>query len=605
MTQAILFLLAALVFVPLAMRLGLGSVLGYLMAGIAIGPQVLGLVSNPEAIVHVSELGVVLMLFVIGLELEPKRLWSMRAAVFGGGSLQMLACAAALMPVGLLMDWSWQAALVASLAMALSSTAIAVAIMQERKLMTQPVGRSGFSMLLYQDIAAIPLLALAAALGTAHVAASESAAPHGQSWWVQLAAIGGVVVVGRYVAYPLMRFVARMQVRELFTAVSLLLVLGVAALMEEVGLSMGLGAFLAGVLLASSEYRHALETDILPFKGLLLGLFFIGVGMGMDLQLLASMPVQVLLGLLLVVGLKALALWVLSRWVGLRGLEQRQLAVLLSQVGEFAFVVLAAAKTSAVLPEAQANLLGLIAALSMATTPLLMMALDRWGTPAADNRQADTMEDEHPAVLLAGFGRYGQTVARMLSASGVRTTVIDHDPDTVDAARRFGFKVYFGDATQADLLHAAGIAHAKTVVVAIDDAEQSNHLVHLLQQYFGHVKIVARARDALHAMELHERQVHHVQREVFESSLTSARATLETLGFDRFHAKQMADLFRRSSNSFVQTSIAHRNDEKSLIQQVRQQRSQFEQEMQSDLERQAHHSSATGWHVPNQESAKP
>ena len=605
MTQAILFLLAALVFVPLAMRLGLGSVLGYLMAGIAIGPQVLGLVSNPEAIVHVSELGVVLMLFVIGLELEPKRLWSMRAAVFGGGSLQMLACAAALMPVGLLMGWSWQAALVASLAMALSSTAIAVAIMQERKLMTQPVGRSGFSMLLYQDIAAIPLLALAAALGTAHVAAPEATAPHGQSWWVQLAAIGGVVVVGRYVAYPLMRFVARMQVRELFTAVSLLLVLGVAALMEEVGLSMGLGAFLAGVLLASSEYRHALETDILPFKGLLLGLFFIGVGMGMDLQLLASMPVQVLLGLLLVVGLKALALWVLSRWVGLRGLEQRQLAVLLSQVGEFAFVVLAAAKTSAVLPEAQTNLLGLIAALSMATTPLLMMALDRWGTPAADNRQADTMEDEHPAVLLAGFGRYGQTVARMLSASGVRTTVIDHDPDTVDAARRFGFKVYFGDATQADLLHAAGIAHAKTVVVAIDDAEQSNHLVHLLQQYFGHVKIVARARDALHAMELHERQVHHVQREVFESSLTSARATLETLGFDRFHAKQMADLFRRSSNSFVQTSIAHRNDEKSLIQQVRQQRSQFEQEMQSDLERQAHHSSATGWHVPNQESAKP
>jgi glutathione-regulated potassium-efflux system ancillary protein KefC len=605
MTQAILFLLAALVFVPLAMRLGLGSVLGYLMAGIAIGPQILGLVSNPEAIVHVSELGVVLMLFVIGLELEPKRLWSMRTAVFGGGSLQMLACAAMLMPVGLLMGWSWQAALVASLAMALSSTAIAVAIMQERNLMTQPVGRSGFSMLLYQDIAAIPLLALAAALGTAHVAAPEASASHAQSGWVQLAAIAGVVVAGRYVAYPLMRFVARMRVRELFTAVSLLLVLGVAALMEEVGLSMGLGAFLAGVLLASSEYRHALETDILPFKGLLLGLFFIGVGMGMDLQLLASMPVQVLLGLLLVVGLKALALWGLSRWVGLRGLEQRQLAVLLSQVGEFAFVVLAAAKSSAVLPEAQANLLGLIAALSMATTPLLMMALDRWGTPATDNRPADTMEDEHPAVMLAGFGRYGQTVARMLSASGVRTTVIDHDADTVDGARRYGFKVYFGDATQADLLHAAGIAHAKTVVVAIDDAEQSLHLVRLLQQYFGHVRIVARARDALHAMELHERQVHHVQRELFESSLASARATLETLGFDRFHAKQMADHFRRSSNSFMQTAIPHRNDEKSLIQQVRQQRSQFEQEMQSDLERQAHHSSATGWHVPAPESPKP
>lgn len=600
MNQAILFLLAALVCVPLAMRLGLGSVLGYLLAGVAIGPHALGLVSNPQAITHVSELGVVLMLFVIGLELEPQRLWTMRLAVFGGGSLQMLACAAVLMPVGLLAGWSWQASLVASLAMALSSTAIAVAMMQERNLMAQPVGRSGFSMLLFQDMAAIPLLALAGALGSAAPASAE----HQASGWTQLLAILGVVVVGRFVAYPLMRFVARMQVRELFTAVSLLLVLGVAALMEQVGLSMGLGAFLAGVLLASSEYRHALETDIQPFKGLLLGLFFIAVGMGMDLSLLASTPAQVLLGLALVVGLKVLALWGLSRWVGLRGLEQRQLAVLLSQVGEFAFVVLAAGKSSGVLPEAQASLLSLIAALSMATTPLLMLALERWHPDNTPEREADTIENEHPAVLVLGFGRYGQTVARVLSATGVRATVIDHNANTIDSARRFGFKVYFGDATQADLLHAAGIAHARTVVVAIDDSEQSNRVVHLLQHEFGHVRIVARARDALHAMELHEQGVTHVQREVFESSLSSARATLETLGFDRFHAKQLADTFRRASQTFIHSAIAHRHDEKSLIQQVRQQRSQFEQEMQSDLQRQQDMPAAAGWHPQPPEDSR-
>jgi glutathione-regulated potassium-efflux system ancillary protein KefC len=278
MTQAILFLLAALVFVPLAVRAGLGSVLGYLVAGMVIGPVGFGLVNDPTAILHVSELGVVLMLFVIGLELEPQRLWAMRKAVFGGGALQMLLCAALLMPVGLALGWTWQASLVAGLALSLSSTAIAVAILQERNLMPRPVGQTGFAMLLFQDIAAIPLLALAAVLGTAAPAPTEAShgAAHG-GVLLQAAAIAGVVVIGRYVAYPAMRFVARIDVRELFTGFALLLVLGVAALMEYVGLSMGLGAFLAGVLLASSEYRHALENDILPFKGLLLGLFFIAV----------------------------------------------------------------------------------------------------------------------------------------------------------------------------------------------------------------------------------------------------------------------------------------------------------------------------------------
>ncbi len=297
MNQAILFLLAALVIVPIALRLGLGSVLGYLLAGVVIGPVGLALVSDPAAILQVSELGVVLMLFVIGLELEPKRLWAMRGAVFGGGALEMLVCTALLLPVPLLLGWSWQASLVAALAMALSSTAIVVGLLQERNLMGTPMGQKAFAMLLFEDIAAIPLLALAAVLGTAAVAAAPGAHAAGDPFtspWAQIGAVLAVIVVGRYVAYPVMRIIARQPARELFTAVALLLVLGVAALMHRVGLSMGLGAFLAGVLLASSEYRHALESDILPFKGLLLGLFFIAVGMSMQLGLLVSDPLHVL-----------------------------------------------------------------------------------------------------------------------------------------------------------------------------------------------------------------------------------------------------------------------------------------------------------------------
>lgn len=595
MTQAILFLLAALVFVPLAVKLKLGSVLGYLLAGVVIGPIGLGLVSDPEAILHASEIGVVLMLFVIGLELEPQRLWAMRSAVFGGGTAQMLVCAALLMPLGLLLGWSWQAALVGSLAMALSSTAIVVALLQERNLMARPVGQKGFAMLLLQDIAAIPLLALAAVLGSAAPEATASHASAGPL--LQLAAVAGVVVVGRFAAYPAMRLVARLPVRELFTGFALLLVLGVAALMQAVGLSMGLGAFIAGVLLASSEYRHALENDLLPFKGLLLGLFFIAVGMSMQLGLVVTAPVQVLAGLVLVVALKALGLWLLGRVVDLKGSQRTLLAVLLSQVGEFAFVVLAAAKASSVMPAADADLLTLIAALSMVSTPLLLIAFDRFSQPDANTREADTIEDEHSPVLLAGFGRYGQIVARLLMGAGIKPTVIDHDADTVDSARRFGFKVYFGDATQPDLLNAAGVSHARVVVVAIDDVAQTNRVVETLKAKWPHLRIVARARDAVHAMELDELEVHHVQREVFESSLRSGRAVLEVLGFDHFHARQMADEFRRYSAGFLTAARGSRHNEDDLIKRVREAREQFESQMQQDLKRQEHRQGDTGWHL--------
>ena len=319
--------------------------------------------------------------------------------------------------------------------------------------------------------------------------------------------------------------------------------------------------------------------------------------MSMDLGLLASSPVQVVLGLVAVVGLKLVALWGLAPWVGLRGRDKALLAVLLSQVGEFAFVVLSAAKLSGALPEAQANLLTLIAALSMVSTPLLLMAFDRWCRQSTQEREADAIEDEHPPVIVAGFGRYGQTVCRLLLAAGVKPTVIDHDADTVDSARRFGFKVYFGDATQPDLLHAAGIHHAKAMVVAVDDSAQCNRLVEVLQHEFAHVHIVARARDALHAMELAELNVPHVEREVFESSLRSGRSTLEALGMDRAQAKLMADNFRRYSLDFLRKAQAERHNEEDLIVRVRQAREQFEREMQADQERQARHDGKAGWHA--------
>ncbi len=598
MNQAIVFLAVALVFVPLAVRLGLGSVLGYLLAGVAIGPLGLALVSDPAALLHTSELGVVLMLFVIGLELEPQRLWAMRRAVFGGGTAQMVVCTALLMPVGLALGWTWQAALVAASALALSSTAIVVGLLQERHLMALPVGRHGFSMLLFQDIAAIPLLGLAAALGsTAAAGGGHTAAGGGLAQLgLQAGAVVAVVLLGRYAAYPAMRFVATLPVRELFTALALLLVLGVAALMQAVGLSMGLGAFLAGVLLAGSPYRHALESDLLPFKGLLLGLFFIAVGMSMQLGLLVSQPVQVGLGLLLVVALKALGLWLLGRFIGLHRSQRTLLAVLLSQVGEFAFVVLAAGQLSGALPADTAALLTLIAALSMATTPLLLMAHDRWlVADEAPARPADAIEPDHAPVLLAGFGRYGQIVARLLLATGIRPTVIDHDADTIDSARRAGFVVHFGDATEADLLTAAGAGQARVMVVAIDDPQQASRVVALVREHWPQLRIVARARDAVHAMDLMEDGVHHVQRELFESSLRSGRAVLEALDFEPFHARTLADDFRRYSEGFLRTARADRHNQDDLIRRVREAREQFERQMQADLARQQTRPGDGGW----------
>ncbi len=591
--DALVYMGAAVLCVPLAKGLGLGSVLGYLIAGCAIGPWGLGLVQQPESILHFAEFGVVLMLFLIGLELDVKRLLALRGPVFGGGGLQMAACglglAAALAALGL----PWQGALAAGLALAMSSTAIAVQTMTERNLLTAPVGRSAFAVLLFQDIAAIPLIALVPLLG--------AAGPAGDGGWLgaasALGAVVGVVFIGRFLTRPLMRLIAKADVREIFTAFALLLVIGIAQLMAAAGLSMALGAFLAGVLLASSEYRHTLESDIAPFKGLLLGLFFIAVGMSIDFGLVLAQPGRLALlvgGLLLV---KGLLLGAIARRVGVTAGERWLFAALLAQAGEFAFVVFGIARSARVLPGSWEALLTAAVALSMAASPLLVLAYERWRSrAAAPAPAADAIDDDGAPVIIAGYGRYGQIVGRVLAAAGVKATVLDHDPDQIDLVRRFGYKVFYGDATRLDLLEAAGAGKAKLLVVALDDVEDSLALVDLARSRFPHLALVVRARNVRHHMELAARGVATIERETFEAALRSGRAALQALGMEPFEARELADVFRRHNVASLAAMQPHFQDVGKMVALTKSGRAELEESLRRDREARETRSSSEGWH---------
>jgi glutathione-regulated potassium-efflux system ancillary protein KefC len=589
--DALVYLGAAVVCVPLAKRGGLGSVLGYLVAGFLIGPSVLRWVGDVQSTLHFAEFGVVLMLFLIGLELDLKRLVAMRRAVFGGGALQMAACGGALAAGLLALGLAWQAALVAGLALAMSSTAIAVQTMNERNLMSAPVGRASFGVLLFQDIAAIPLIALVPFLGTG--------AGGGEGWLgagKAVAAIVAVVLIGRFAIAPLMRLIAKANVREIFTAFALLLVVGIAQLMAGAGLSMALGAFLAGVLLASSEYRHALETDIAPFKGLLLGLFFIAVGMSIDLALVQARP-----GLLavLVIGLLALkgaALALIASRLDVPREQRWLFAALLAQAGEFAFVVFGVGREAHVLPRDWEGLLTAAVALSMAATPLLLIAVDRLTTRRARaEHPPDAIDDDSAPVIIAGFGRYGQIVGRVLLAQGIRITVLDHDPDQIESIRKFGYKVFYGDATRLDLLEAAGAAKARLLVVAIDDVADSLALVDRVRESFPDLAIVARARNVRHWLELADRGVTAIERETFESALKSARATLTLLGTEPYEAREIADAFRRQNLSTLTAMLPHFRDEARTVAMARSGREELEENLRRDREARAQRA-ADGWH---------
>ena len=545
LSASLIYLGAAVLAVPLARLLGLGAIIGYLAAGIAIGPWGLALVTDAAAILQFAEFGVVLMLFLVGLELEPKRLWALRGPIFGWGSVQLVGSTALMAGVGLALGVDWRLALVAGFALAMSSTAIGLGVLAERNLSATTAGRSVLSVSLFQDVASIPVLALLPLLAIGSATGSDD------GWTGALRALGvvaAIVLGGRLLLRPALRWIARSDTPEIFTAAALLLVVATASLMQAVGLSMALGAFLAGVLLAESEYRRALETDLEPFKGLLLGLFFIAVGMG----------------------------------------------------GEFGFVVLQAATQGGVIGTDSGALLVAAIALSMLTTPLLLAASDRWWAPRVAARHgrplpAALAEPQHAPVIIAGFGRYGQIIGRRLSANGLGATVLDHDVEQIEIVRKFGWPAFYGDATRLDLLRTAGAAQARVFVLAIDDVAQSVAVAQLVREHFPQLQIVARARNVGHEARLRQLGITMIQRETLESSLLSARSVLETLGWERHSARTLAMRFRQHNHEQVAAMTPHLDDESRLIAIAKQGRQQLEQQWAQERQAQSGPAPGDGW----------
>ena len=570
--QAFIYLCAAVVLVPLAQRLQLGSVMGYLLAGILIGPA-LGLVgAETQALQHYAEFGVVMMLFLVGLELEPKALWSMRSRLLGLGGLQVLATTVLVAGGAWLLGWAWQSAIAVGLIFSLSSTAIVLQSLKEKGLFKSPGGQSSFAILLFQDIAFIPMLAFIPLLALPELmnsAASDTAGHHGlslvegwQGWQVVLvnvAAIAAVVGGGHFLARPLFGFIAKVRLREVFTAAALLLVVAIALLMTLVGLSPALGAFLAGVVLANSEFRHELEGNIEPFKGLFMGLFFITVGAGVNFTLLVAEFTNILALTLALVALKALVLLVLAHLFRLRAADRWLLALGLAQAGEFGFVLLAFAVQSSVLSPQVADNLLLVVALSMLLTPLLFIALERWLLPRAtaqsNTREADTITDTG-TVIIAGHGRFGQVVNRILLASGYQTVVLEYRAELIDGLRKFGARVFYGDATRPELLHASGLHQAQVFVVAIDDPERALELVRYVSREAPNVHIVARALDRQHVYKLYQAGARSIVREVFDSSLRAGRYCLEALGVEETEADKITRSFYKHDRAMLRQLAA-------------------------------------------------
>lgn len=562
--QSAIFLAAAVIAVPIAKKLGLGSVLGYLAAGTAIGPWGLGLVSDVDSILHFGEFGVVLLLFMIGLELQPGRLWTMRRPVFGTGGVQVLVTAALLAGVSYAFGLSLAASVAVGLALSLSSTAFALQIMAEKGHLTSRYGRTAFSILLFQDIAAIPMIALIPLMGSdVDMTATEAAL----SALKVAAVIAAVIVVGRFLLRIVLRKVAEANLREIFTACGLLTVIGTALIMQSVGLSIALGAFIAGVLLADSEFRHALEADIEPFKGLLLGLFFIAVSMSVNFGLLIT---EILLVVALVIGLVALkgaVLFALGAKVGLKGDGRLNLAVALSQGGEFAFVILGIAAVAGIVGRETAEMAILVVTLSMVTTPLLFLAVSKIKTPPAETPDMDGHEPEaleHP-VIISGFGRFGQIIGRILRAKRIGLTALEMDANQVNFVAKYGNKVYYGDTTRYDVLHAAGAHEAKVMVLAVDTPDQSVKTAELVSERFPNLRVIARAKDRNHAFRLMDAGVHHVVRETFHSGIEAGRLTLEEIGFAGKEARHIAEMFRDHDERRLRNQFGKHHDESTMM----------------------------------------
>lgn len=566
---AVMFLAAAVIAVAASRRAGLGAVLGYLAAGALIGPHALGLAPDMHQATQFSELGVIFLLFVIGLELSPQRLWVMRRAVFGAGSAQVVASAVLLAAAAWLAGIQRNGALIVGLGMALSSTALGVQILAERKELTSPHGRLAFAILLFQDLAAIPILALIPLLGTGAAAASPAA--EGLTVLEIIAVIAAIVIGGRWLLRPVFRTVAGLRMPEVFTATALLVVLGVAWLMQLAGMQMSLGAFLAGVLLADSEYRHEIEAQIEPFKGLLLGLFFLSVGVSLDLGLIRREPIQIAAIVAILLLLKSAVLLAIGRLAGKLDLSGNLgLATILAGGGEFAFVVFGLAAQHGLLAAAQRDALVVAVTLSMALTPLSLIAVSRWlatrRTPVTP--AFDAVADEHPRVIIAGYGRMGQIISRILRAQRIAFTALETSAEQVDFSRRFGSHIYFGDPGRPELLRAAGADKAEIFVLATDDPEANLRTARMVKRAFPHLKIVARARNRQHAFRLMDLSIADadVVRETLHSSLEMTRRVLIELGLDPALAAERVEKFRTHDARLLQTQYLVYDDEAALVQ---------------------------------------
>ena len=577
--QAVVYLAAALVCVPLAKRFGLGSVLGYLLAGILIGPYGLELVGREgEDIMHIAEFGVVMMLFLIGLELEPKHFWRMRNSILGLGTLQLTLTTLALSGGLLLLGLDWRAALAAGLALSMSSTAIVLQTLKEKGLGHSQAGTSSFAVLLFQDIAVIPILALLPFLAL-QGGGDPGSIGAGIPVWLKagtvLLALVLVVAAGRYVVVPCLRIVTRASVRELSVAAALLIIVAIAWLMQRVGLSPALGAFLAGVLLANSEFRHELESDIEPFKGLLLGLFFIAVGASINFGLLAANPGAILSLVAAVILVKATVLAVAGRLFRLSFDQNCLFALALSQVGEFAFVLLAFMQRLGIIGGERSDTLMAVTALSMALTPVLLLLNERlvqprFGTREQATPQPDAIDVEHP-VIIAGFSSFGSTLGRFLRANGVEATILDHDSDQVDLLRRMGFQVFYGDATRLDILRSAGADSARLLFVAIDDPATVSRLVETVKKHFPRLRILARAGNNLDAHDLLELGVDQVYRDFLDTSVRAGVDVLAALGQRRYSATRAAQTFLKYDEEAMQHLAPHRHDQGNYISNAREQ----------------------------------
>lgn len=586
-SQAIVYLGAAVVVVPIAKRLGLGSVLGYLMAGMLIGPFVLGVVGQEgKDIMHFAEFGVVIMLFLIGLELEPASFWRMRRRILGLGSFQFVFTLVLIFVAAMLAGMVWQAALAVGMAIAMSSTAIALQSMKEKGLMQTSAGKSGFAVLLFQDIAVIPILALLPLLVFLPVDKSvEPTLISSMPGWLQtlvlIGAVAVVVLAGKFLVEPFLRMTSRTRLREIFVGSALLLVIGVAFLMQTVGLSPALGAFLAGVILANSEFRHALESDLEPFKGLLLGLFFLAVGASINFHLIWSDPFHIVAIVAAAMAVKALVLFLAGRYFKL-SLDQNLLFTFsLSQIGEFAFVILSFSHQLRILDDVWTDKLMAATAISMTITPLLLMINERFIDPNCGVRESvedpDDIEERHP-VIIAGFGHFGSNIGRFLRANGISATFLDNDSDRVELLRKMGFKVYYGDATRPDLLKSAGAETAKVLISAIDSPDATHHLVETVRKHFPNLEIFVRTKNRYDAYDLFSLGIDNVYRETLDTSVRVGVDVLAALGVRRYTAMRQGQNFIKYDERALRKLMPHHKDQPTYISKVRE-----EIELQEEL----------------------